>query len=309
MALYPLKFKPIIKTKVWGSEVWSLSGYGDEESVVANGFLQDNLLSEAIEVYMDELVGDKVFSRFGNRFPLLFKYIDAQDDLSIQVHPTDAQAAAFGETGKTEMWYVTQADKDASIILGFSRRTSADEVRQSLADNTLLDLLQTEKVNKGDVAYIPAGTVHALRRGVQVAEIQQASDTTYRLYDYNRPGLDGRLRPLHIEESLACLDYEKQTGLMQSGNGTLEGSTVLVEDEHFTTNILRLSRPAHRDYSRLDSFVVYMCVEGKATVRIEDDDTADTTIKAGETILIPAVFNDVSIEPSGPVSIIEVYIP
>ncbi len=307
MALYPLKFKPIVKKKIWGSEVWALSGYGEDESVIDNGYLKDNLLSEAIEVYMDELTGDSVFSRFGNRFPLLFKFINAEDDLSIQVHPTDRQAAQTGGQGKTEMWYVTGADEQASIVLGFDHATSKEAVSQSIQDNTLLDLLHIEKVQTGDVAYIPAGTVHALRRGVKVAEIQQASDTTYRLYDYNRPGLDGKLRPLHIEESLACLCYDKQDRLMMHNTRELGGMVCLVQDEHFTTNLLIYDRPARRDYARLDSFVVYMCIAGEAVIRTEEENT-DTHISEGETILIPACMNEVEIIPQGKVKLTETYI-
>ena len=175
-----------------------LSGYGDEQSVVANGFLKGNTVGEVLEVYMDELVGGKVYDRYGTLFPLLFKVIDANDNLSIQVHPNDEQAAEMLseddvlQLGKTEMWVVTKATQEASIILGFTRQTDAQDVKNSLEQNMVMDLMQVVPVKKDDVALIPAGTVHALCKGTQVVEIQETSDITFRLYDYNRPGMDGK---------------------------------------------------------------------------------------------------------------------
>jgi mannose-6-phosphate isomerase len=311
MALYPLLFRPIVKKKVWGSETWSLSGYGDDQSEVKNGFLKDNLLSEVLEVYMDDLVGNHVYDRYGNRFPLLFKFIDAQDDLSVQVHPSDEQAAPSGEMGKTEMWYVTQADNDASIIAGFSRNTNAEEVKQKLNDNSVMDLLQVVPVKKGDVAYIPAGTVHALRHGTQVAEIQETSDLTYRLYDYNRPGLDGKLRPLHIDRSLQSLHYEALPHPLTDYNRPTNGRTTLVEDTHFHTSLLCLTEPLECDYAALDSFVVYMCTEGEAVIRCNytDEPIDDIKLSAGNTMLIPATLHDITILPKIKTNILEIYVP
>ncbi|MBR6354247.1 MAG: class I mannose-6-phosphate isomerase [Paludibacteraceae bacterium] len=305
--LYPLKFQPITKPKVWGSETWALSGYGDDESVVANGFLKDNLLSEVQEIYMDELVGGKVYDRFGNFFPLLFKFIDAKDDLSIQVHPTDEQAAAEEQLGKTEMWYVTEAESDATIILGFSRDTTEQEVRRRLEDDTVLDVLQVTPVRKGDVAFIPAGRVHALRRGTQVAEIQETSDLTYRLYDYHRPGLDGKLRPLHVEESMRCLDFKALSEPLTE-YPRRDGLTTLVQDSHFVTNMLQLSHAVERDYAKLDSFVVYMCVEGSVTIHCPDTDCEDVSLQQGETLLVPAVINDVVLTPHPTAKLLEVFV-
>lgn len=260
--LYPLLFHPVVKPKVWGSETWLLSGYGDEQSVVANGFLQGNDLGDVLEIYMDELVGGKVYDRYRLFFPLLFKIIDAEDHLSIQVHPNDEQAAAMAadsdirQLGKTEMWVVTKAQEEASIVLGFARPTSAEDVKLSLSKNTIMDRLQIVPVKKDDVAIIPAGTVHALRKGTQVVEIQETSDITYRLYDYNRAGLDGRLRELHIPQALQVLDYNA----MPNPLVTVEDKkpvTNLVNDIHFTTNRLRFDKALQRDYARYDSFVVY----------------------------------------------------
>ena len=307
MALYPLKFRPITKPKVWGAETWALSGYGEDESVVANGFLKDNSLSEVQEIYMDELVGGKVYDRFGNVFPLLFKFIDAKDDLSIQVHPTDQMAAEEGQLGKTEMWYVTEAAEDASVIMGFGRSTTAQEVRQRLQDDSIMDILQVVPVAKGDVAYIPAGTVHALRKGTQVAEIQETSDLTYRLYDYHRPGVDGKLRPLHIEESIRALDYSALAAPLVDYTHK-EGLTTLVRDTHFITNLLTLSHKVSRDYAQLDSFVVYMCVQGEVTIHCQDEESADVTIHQGETVLLPAVLKDIVLTPRKEAQILEVFV-
>lgn len=307
MALYPLKFRPITKPKVWGAETWALSGYGEDESVVSNGFLKDNSLSEVQEIYMDELVGGKVYDRFGNIFPLLFKFIDAKDDLSIQVHPTDEMAAEEGQLGKTEMWYVTEAAKDASVIMGFSRATTATEVRQRLQDDSIMDILQVVPVAKGDVTYIPAGTVHALRKGTQVAEIQETSDLTYRLYDYHRLGVDGKLRPLHIEESIKALDYSALAEPLVS-YARKEGLTTLVRDTHFITNLLTLSHKVSRDYAQLDSFVAYMCVQGEVTIHCQDENVADVSMQQGETVLLPAVLKDIVLTPKQDAQILEVFV-
>lgn len=305
--LYPLKFQPITKTKVWGFETWALSGHGDDQSVVSNGFLKDNLLSEVLEIYMDELVGEHVYDRYGNLFPLLFKFIDAEDDLSIQVHPDDEMAARYGCLGKTEMWYVTKAAADATIILGFLHDTTPDEVRRRLADDSIMEVLQVVPVKPRDVAYIPAGRVHALRKGTQVAEIQQTCDLTYRLYDYHRPGLDGQLRPLHIDESVEALSYEALPQPLVSYSEQHEEATMLVTDSHFRTNLLCFSSAVTRDYAPLDSFVVYMCTEGCATIHCNDAEVEDLSIAAGETVLIPAALTDISLLPTEPTRILEVY--
>lgn len=305
--LYPLLFKTITKPKVWGKEAWLLSGYGDDQSVVANGFLKGNTLGEALEIYMDELVGGKVYDRYGQLFPLLFKVIDAHDNLSIQVHPNDEQAAAMqsdgdvAQLGKTEMWVVTKAHKDASIVLGFARQTSAEEVQKSLSANTVTDLLQVVPVKKDDVALIPAGTVHALRKGTQVVEIQETSDITFRLYDYNRPGTDGRLRELHIPQALQVLHYEAmpQPLIPQKDSSPI---AELVNDPHFTTNRLRFDQPLQRDYARYDSFAVYVCLNGAAEIEYEG---GSVPLKAMQTCLIPASLPDIRIVPKGVCDIME----
>ena len=224
-ALYPLKFLPLYKQVIWGGnrlrdygfdysplpncgELWALSTVQGRESVIANGFLMDSTLNEAIEVYMGDLVGEKVYRRFGTDFPLLVKLIDAAQDLSIQVHPDDELARRRGMLqGKTEMWYVMQASEGARIISGFDRDTTPEEYRAALAEGTLPQLLHAEEPKAGDVFFIPAGRVHALGRGIMVAEIQQTSDCTYRLYDWGRVDGDGKPRRLHTAEAMEAIDF------------------------------------------------------------------------------------------------------
>ena len=306
--LYPLLFQPIVLPKVWGSESWVLSTCGGNESVVRNGFLSGNTLQEAIEIYMDELLGGRVYDLYGDTFPLLCKFIHVNDNLSVQVHPDDDTAARQGLTGKTEMWYVHEAEPDAGILLGFNRRTSADEVRSLLTENRIMDILRHQPVRRGDAAYIPAGRVHALCKGTHVAEIQQNSDVTYRLYDYNRPGLDGKLRPLHIDEALAVLDYEaEKEPLLRYQCGDNEAAN-LVQDPHFVTNLLRMTRPVERGMGGLDSFVVYMCVAGSVRLECPDDDCEPVVLHTEDAVLIPASLSGVRLTPLGSAELLETYI-
>ena len=308
--LYPLLFEPIVKPKIWGRETWLLSGYGDDLSVVNNGFLAGNNLSEVLEIYMDELAGGKVYDQFGTFFPLLFKIIDAKDDLSVQVHPNDEQAGEMMEDndvrpmGKTEMWVVTKAEEDASIVLGFAHKTNETELKRSLEDNSIMDLLQVVHVKKDDAALITAGTVHALRKGTQVVEIQETSDITYRLYDYNRLGMDGKLRELHIPQAMKVLKYDAtpQPLIDVKEKGAV---TNLVRDTHFTTNRLRIKGTLQRDYARYDSFVVYVCLNGEAEIEYEE---GKMTLKEQQTCLIPACLPDIKIVTRSGCDILETLI-
>lgn len=307
--LYPLLFRPIVLPKVWGSETWVLSTCGGHESVVSNGFLEGNTLQEVIETYLDELLGGRVYDACGEQFPLLFKFIHVEDNLSVQVHPDDASAAADGLSGKTEMWYVHDAAPDAGILLGFNRNTSADEVRSLLAQNRIMECLCRQPVQRGDVAYIPAGRVHALCKGAHVAEIQQNSDITYRLYDYNRPGLDGKLRPLHIEEALKVLDYSALKEPLLRYRNRQNEATNLVKDSHFVTNILSLDRPLERDMEGLDSFVVYMCVAGSVRLECPDDGCEPVVLHKEDAVLVPASLSGVLLTPiDGEAKLLETYL-
>lgn len=317
--MYPLKFHSIDKAKVWGHELWTLSGYGADMSLVANGPLAGQSLHQLMHEYGSELVGQHVYARFGNLFPLLFKVIDARDDLSIQVHPNDEQAVALSAgsadvpaMGKTEMWFVLDTDDGASIINGFAKDTSREEVLAKTESLQLPSILQTVNVNYGDVAYIPAGQIHALRRGTVVAEIQETSDITYRVYDYHRPDKDGNYRELHVDKAVSVLNYERTTPpLVPYRLPAVNTVCNLVTDPHFTTNYIRLTQTVRRDYSALDSFVVYMCVWGQMEVRVADADNGleTLTLKKGETALLPASLVDVSLRPLTTQSrVLEVYI-
>ena len=328
--LYPLKFMPLFKNKVWGGnkiaslgfdysplpncgELWALSGVDGNESVVANGFLADNTLNEVLAIYMGELLGERNYLRFGNDFPLLVKLIDAADKLSIQVHPDDALARSRGmENGKTEMWYILEAEDGAELVDGFAQPIDRDAYQQALADGSLERLLHVEHPQAGDTFFIPGGRVHAIGRGLLLAEIQQSSDCTYRIYDYNRPDSDGRLRELHTAEALDAIDFsavrDGRTHYTYRDNAT----TQLVESPFFTTNIIPLrateERPVaslRKNFADLDSFVIYFCVDGVAAVR-----TLDTVcpIHAGECVLVPAVADEVELYAEGAAKLLEVYI-
>lgn len=322
--LYPLKFKPIIKQTIWGGEKlayksedtavktsigesWELSGVQDNVSVVAEGTLADNTLEELIEVYMGDLVGDHIYEKFGIEFPLLIKYIDACDKLSIQVHPDDATAKErHNAYGKTEMWYVVEADTDARLLMGFNKNSDKTEYLAKLQDHTLLDILNVEKVKKGDCFFIPAGTVHAIGKGCFIAEIQQTSDITYRIYDYDRRDKDGNLRELHTELATDVIHFseQKEHGIHyhKHENHTEE----LVSCNYFTTSYLKFDREVEKDYIDIDSFVIYMCLDGEFSIVYEVDKTVK--VKKGETILVPACFKSIFLIPARESEILEIYI-
>ena len=323
--LYPLKFKPIFKDKIWGGdkirtvmgldfsplnncgEAWMLSGVTGNSSVVANGFLAGNELNELLEVYMYDLVGDEVYEKYGNEFPVLIKLIDANDWLSIQVHPDDELAARrkIGR-GKTEMWYVLGTDEKAQLISGFSQKLNQQTYLRHLENKTLPEVMNYEHVEAGDVFFMPAGRVHALGPGVLLAEIQETSDTTYRIYDWDRVDDQGNSRDLHIDEALEAIDFELQDKYRTDYREVPDQSTTLASCEHFTTNLVSLEKHAlEKDYSVLDSFVALLCTEGKAIVQ---EQTGQYDLAAGELILFPAITEKVLISPLEKTKVLEVHI-
>lgn len=323
-SLYPLKFLPLYKNVIWGGnklkdygfdyaplpncgELWALSSVEGRESVITNGFLADNTLNEAIEIYMGDLVGDKVYNRFGTNFPLLFKVIDAAKDLSIQVHPNDELAQRRGmPCGKTEMWYVMEADPGARLISGFRHDTDPDEYRAALKAGHLEELLHSEEPTAGDVYFIPAGRVHALGKGLMVAEIQQTSDCTYRIYDYNRRDADGNLRQLHTEEAMEAIDFNAIQGHANTRyNACLNKTSTLAVCPYFTTNIIPFDAPMRKNLEDQDTFVVYMCVDGIAAVKSMD---TIVPLHTGECVLVPAVAEEVELFCEGPSKLLEIYI-
>lgn len=322
--LYPLKFIPLYKDKIWGGnkiktvlhkdygdlpncgESWELSGVEDNVSVVANGFLEGNTLEELIEIYMGDLVGDRVFDRFGIEFPLLIKFIDANDDLSIQVHPDDQMAEKrHNAFGKTEMWYVIQADPGSRLQVGFNQQVDVPQYLEKLENNKLTEILNFEQVSAGDVYFIPAGRVHAIGKGILLAEIQQTSDITYRIYDYDRRDKEGIPRELHTELAVDAIDFtihpEYKTTYEVKANESIE----LVKCKYFTTNMLELNKVVEKDYNELDSFVIFICLEGSVEVETE---SGSEILVMGETILIPASLESVVLKPISTVKLLEVTI-
>jgi len=321
--LYPFKFNPIYKDKIWGGqkmhtvlhqnfaplpncgEVWVLSGVEGNQTEIENGFLKGNDLNELVETYMGDLVGDSIYQKFGNEFPILIKFIDANDWLSIQVHPDDELAAErHGSLGKTEMWYIMDAEKDTELISGFSKKVNKAEYKNHLENKTLKSIMNFEKVKRGDVYYMPAGRVHALGPGVLLAEIQQTSDVTYRIYDWDRIDNAGMMRELHTDQAVDALDFTVQDNYKSEYQQKVNETVNVVESPYFSTNMIHLSKPLSKDYSELDSFVIYICPEGSYKIVV---DSKEYYSKMGEAILLPASIEEVEIYPEGDCKILEVY--
>lgn len=317
--LYPLQFNPILKERIWGGEKlktilnkqitsnitgesWELSTVEGDVSVVSNGVFKGTLLTHLIDQDPVALLGDKVHERFGNQFPLLFKYLDAREDLSIQVHPNDALAnERHNSFGKTEMWYVMQADPDSRLIVGFHEDSNSQAYVESLKSNTLLSLLDTKTVQKGDVFFLETGTVHAIGAGLVIAEIQQTSDITYRLYDFDRKDAQGNARELHVDLALDAINYD-QVDTQKSYSKDVNRSNSVVDCPFFTTNFIPLDGKLEVAKNG-DSFTVYMCVEGQLQLSFQG---VDYDYIQGDTLLIPAVMRDFAL--FGKASLLEIYI-
>ncbi len=322
--LYPMKFTPLFRDKIWGGqkiksvldmdfgglpncgEAWVLSGVGGNETVVANGFLEGNELNELVEIYMDDLVGGKVYEKYQNEFPILVKFIDANDYLSIQVHPDDLLAKKRGiGNGKTEMWYIISADEGSELIAGFNKKMTQKTYLGHLESKKLKDILNVEKVSAGDVFFIPAGRVHALGPGILLAEIQQTSDTTYRIYDWDRLDDKGNSRQLHTAEALEAIDFNVYDSYRSAYPAIKNKSIEVVNQPFFTTNMLHLDKPLSKNYEELDSFVIYTCVKGDLVVNYQDN---VVKLRMGECLLIPNVVNKIDIHPSKESKLLETYI-
>ncbi len=322
MALYPLKFAPIFKYRIWGGEKlknslnkkytedcigesWEISNVPNDVSIVSNGSLQGTSLTNLMNDFKEDFLGSKVYKNFGTDFPLLIKFIDAKTDLSIQVHPNDEIAKERKNSfGKNEMWYVMEADQESELIVGFKNEENKDSYQTAVKNNTILDILNNVKVSKGDVFYIPAGRIHAIGAGVMIAEIQQSSDITYRIYDYDRvDAKTGEKRELHTEEALDVIDYEVLDTYTSSYETLEDTSNKMVDSPYFTTNIINLQNSLDLNYSNKDSFVILMCVEGNSTIHFEG---STYEMNLGETILLPAVIDNISI--NGNAKILEVYL-
>ncbi|UCD61444.1 MAG: class I mannose-6-phosphate isomerase [Flavobacteriaceae bacterium] len=304
MSLYPLKFYPILKDRLWGGtkldtvlgkelesdlvgESWELSGVAGDVSVVANGPYKGTSLTDLIDQFPEALLGKSVFERFGKEFPILIKFIDAQKDLSIQVHPDDELAKKrHNSFGKTEMWYVMDSDKDAELIIGFKENVSKETFVERLKNNTLTELLNFENVSEGDTFFINAGRIHAIGAGVLIAEIQQTSDQTYRVYDYDRKDEQGDLRELHTELAMDAIDYKKRDDFRVSYARKMNIANPMVNCPYFKTSYINLNKNMRFDISDRDCFTIYMCIEGDILI---ENNFGSILIKKGETVLVPAI--------------------
>lgn len=324
MNLYPVTFKPILKKIIWGGsaispfkgivpvqegigESWELSDVEGNVSVVANGPMEGRSLDDLIHMYGDALVGKKVLEQFGITFPLLIKFIDARDNLSIQVHPDDELAKKrHNSFGKTEMWYVIKAAPDATLYSGFSQQIDADEYVKRVQNNTIMEVLQCYDVKAGDVFFLPAGRVHAIGAGCFIAEIQQTSNITYRIYDYNRKDAAGNTRELHTELAKDAIDYTFLPDYRTPYKEEKDRPVELVSCNYFTTNLLELDKEVSRDFASLDSFVVYICMEG--ALQLKDNKGNTIEITQGQTVLVPADTDSVILTPSPTAKLMETYI-
>ncbi len=322
--LYPLKFETIFKDKIWGGhkikevlgkdygdlpncgETWEISGVDGNISQVKEGGLKGMTLVELIDNYKGSLLGERVYEKYGNEFPLLIKFIDANADLSIQVHPDDKLAKErHNSFGKTEMWYVFQADKGSSLISGFNQPVSKTVYLEKFNAGELTSILNREHVDEDDVFFIPAGRVHTIGQGLLLAEIQQTSDVTYRIYDFDRVDDQGNSRELHVEEALDAIDYNFYEDYKVKYDDLTNEPVKLVSCPYFTTNKLQLNQSLERDYTKIDSFIIYICVDGSAII---DFGNVNTPIQKGEAVLLPASLNNIKITPTEECKLLETYI-
>ena len=320
--MQPLFFKPLLKTTLWGGnkiipfkgldieqekvgESWELSGVKDNESIVASGVYERLTISEVIRHEKANLLGQENYERFGDEFPLLIKFIDACQDLSIQVHPTDETARRQGRNrGKTEMWFLMECDKNAHLRSGLKTEITPEEYKAMVDDDTICDAIADYKVKEGDCFFLPAGRIHSIGAGCFLAEIQQTSDVTYRIYVFKRRDKDGNLRELHTELAAESIDYhvgkDYQTHYQNRKNEGVE----LVSCPYFKTAVYDLDEPMQLDYSELDSFVVLIALEGEA--ELVDNEGNRIVLRAGQTVLYPATTNTIQVE--GRIKMLETYV-
>lgn len=324
MSLYPLKFDPILKKVIWGGseictfknirpledgigESWEISGVKGSVSTVSNGSLKGEKLDTILTQYKEMLIGKANYERFGNTFPLLIKFIDAQDNLSIQVHPDDELAKVrHNSFGKTEMWYVINAAEGACLYSGFKKQLTPEKYIESIEQNTFMDYLAKQSVKPGDVFFLPAGRVHAIGAGTFIAEIQQTSDITYRIYDYKRKDANGNERELHTKLAQDAIDYTVHENYKTNYVHKNDEAVLLESNKYFTTHLLDLNQPMIRNYAELDSFVIYICMEGSASIK--DNEGNELSLDKGESILIPATTKSVNIAPVKNVKLLETYV-
>ena len=315
--IYPLLFAPNLHTIVWGGnklrpykgltpstepigESWEVSAVESSPCTIANGPLKGRDLISVVSEYGKELLGDAVCEQYGGKLPLLVKFIDASKDLSIQVHPNDALAQErHGKFGKTEMWYIIDAEPGAALYAGFSREISKEEYQQRVADGTITEVLARHEVHPGDVFFIPAGRVHAICGGILLAEVQQSSDVTYRIFDYNRPGLDGKPRELHTQLALDAIDYSVAPEYRTYYGNCTDKAEQVIDTPYFDVRVMDLEKPLHRNLVKYDSFVISMCIKGSCRIRLRhyEGPEQEIILRAGHSCLIPATLADYDVTP------------
>jgi mannose-6-phosphate isomerase len=322
--LYPLKFDTVLKEKVWGGnrletgfnkkssgsqkigESWEISAVADFQSVVSNGFLAGNNIEELIEVYMGDITGDYIYDKFGSEFPLLIKFIEAQEDLSIQVHPdNDLAKKRHMAYGKTEMWYILESKKGAKIYTGFKEGVTKETYEKAIENGNIEGLLNIESAEPGDAFFTPAGRVHAIGAGIVLVEIQQTSDITYRIYDWNRKNTGKEKRELHTDLALDAIDFKQAGKSKIRVDPEINKTKNLVDCEFFNTNILRFDKPIDKEYYTNDSFVVYICIDGDFLICWDD---LSEKITKGETVLLPAMIKEVTLKPVNEATVLEIFI-
>jgi mannose-6-phosphate isomerase len=323
MKLYPLKFEPIMHYRMWAGEKlktvldksydgtsmgesWEISAVDGSETQVGHGALQGQTINQLIATFKEEFLGKRVMERFGREFPLLIKYIDARTPLSIQVHPSDELARErHNSFGKNEMWYIMQADPGAEIVVGFNQQLDGASYKKHIENKTFASTLNDIEVKEGDTFYIPTGRVHAIGAGVLLAEIQQSSDVTYRIYDYDRVDAStGKTRELHVDLAMDAIDYELHDKYHTDYEKKVNEVNAMVDSPYFTTNFIQLDGILNTDHSDKDSFVIYMCVEGAASFRYDE---VTYNIKMGESLLLPACVNECTVVAAH-ASLLETYI-
>ena len=320
--MQPIKFNPLLKSTIWGGdkiipfkkldskqenvgESWEISGVPDNETIVSDGPFKGRKLNDMVATLKDKLVGAANYKRFGDEFPLLIKFIDARQDLSIQVHPTDEIAKKQGkERGKTEMWYIINSDEGAKLFSGLKTQITPEQYKEMVENDTICDALAQYTVKEGDCFFLPAGRIHAIGTGCFLAEIQQTSDVTYRIYDYGRKDKDGNCRQLHTREAAECINYNIEKNYRTEYLPKKNEGVNLVNCPYFNTAVYDLDEPMTLDYSELDSFVILIGMKGEG--RITDNEGNETSLKAGETILIPAT--TLSLKVEGTIKFLETYV-
>jgi len=316
MQLYPLLFQPNLHTVVWGGnqlrpykglkpseepigESWEVSAVPTSTSIISNGVFAGKDLISVINEQLDAILGKKVNQKYNGKLPLLVKFIDAKRDLSIQVHPNNEMAMReHGKMGKSEMWYVIKADEGAHLYAGFKQEITPEEYHQRIADGTITEVLADHKVKAGDVFYLPAGRVHAICGGILLAEVQQSSDVTYRIFDYNRPGMDGKPRELHTGLAAQALDYHVEPNYRTEYVETSNKAVQIIDSPYFSVRVMEVSKPFHRDLRKYDSFIITMCIEGNCKIRVRSTGE-EILLKQGNSTLIPAAIADYDIIPQG----------